>query len=458
MKNELKISMLSVVCVMCATVVMPAFSASSVRSLGGVGTYNGASSAAAAKSGGNSSVDMSGSVRAGSMRVNNVSNGVAGATRVGSTRAATTPRLSIGKYLSGSSVISGGSSTQGGVNVGGSSNSGNDLRDRVAALEGFVDFKASGETLAEQLSAVKLDVEGLKEDLKNVTGFVTDVVFDEATGDLFVSVDGQQLPPYKLSDYFDGRVKEALQAVLDDITDLNGRLSDYYTKDETDAILANYATRAELPSIDGLVDAAALTEVQEALQAAIDAKLESDDLLDINAAIELLKTNKADASVVERLKASLKTISDDYAKKSELDAVELRLQNAINAIDIPSLDAYATKQFVADNYVTLESAKTFALSADVQGIVSALAEKALVSDVEAIDGRVQVLEKAGYQTSAQVQGLITTASEDYVKKGAESQVVPSMLDLGAAGEATSGYMMLQAKSDGTSEWVNVVVD
>ncbi len=656
MKNELKISMLSVVCVMCATVVMPAFSASSVRSLGGVGTYNGASSAVAAKSGGNSSVDMSGSVRAGSMRVNNVSNGAAGATRVGSTRAATTPRLSIGKYLSGSSAISGGSSTQGGVNVGGSSNSGNDLRDRVAALEGFVDFKASGETLAEQLSAVKLDVESLKEDLKNVTGFVTDVVFDEATGELFVSVDGQQLPPYKLSDYFDGRVKEALQAVLDDITDLNGRLSDYYTKVETDAILANYATKAELPSIDGLVDTAALVEVQEALQAAIDAKLESDDLLEIdaaikllktdkadasvveglkaslktisddyakkseldavelrlqsaidaidipsldgyvkstdlaevattgsynslkdkptipekisqlqndahfvvatelgnyvnkgelagkqdkltagqnitisgnvisadvdlsgyatkaelpsidglatkaelealdipsidglvdtaalaevqealqaaidaklesgdlleiNAAIELLKTDKADASVVEGLKASLKTISDDYAKKSELDAVELRLQNAIDAIDIPSLDAYATKQFVADNYVTLESAKTFALSEDVQGIVSALAEKASVSDVEAIDGRVQVLEKAGYQTATQVQGLIATASEDYVKKGAESQVVPSMLDLGAAGEATSGYMMLQAKSDGTSEWVNVVVD
>ncbi len=146
-----------------------------------------------------------------------------------------------------------------------------------------------------------------------------------------------------------------------------------------DVDLTDYATKAELPSTDGLVDTAALAEVQEALQAAIEAKLESDDLLEINAAIELLKTNKADASVVEGLKASLKTISDDYAKKSELDAVELRLQNAINAIDIPSLDAYATKQFVADNYVTLESAKTFATKAELPSI-DGLATKAELQD------------------------------------------------------------------------------
>ena len=143
MKNKIKISTLSIVCVLCASVAMPGFAASSVRALGGAGTYSSASSAAAAKADGTAGGGAINSVRAGSMRVNNVAGANTGAARSGSARATTTPRLSIGKYLSGSSAITGGSSISGANKPDAGSGSGNDLRERVAALEEFVDFRNS---------------------------------------------------------------------------------------------------------------------------------------------------------------------------------------------------------------------------------------------------------------------------------------------------------------------------
>lgn len=228
MKNELKISTLSIVCVLCASVVLPSYGASSVRSLGGTGTYTSASSAAAAKSGGASTGGSAiNSVRAGSVRVNNTTGATSGATRSGATRAATTPRLSIGKYLAGSSAISGGSSISGAAKPGaGDGSSGSDLRQRVEALESFVDYSASGDTLAEQLADVVLRVDELEQDITAQLGVVTDVVFDNVAGTLTVTVAGEDTPVvYPLSDYFDGKITDALQSVLDDVVAPNGAVS-----------------------------------------------------------------------------------------------------------------------------------------------------------------------------------------------------------------------------------------
>ena len=249
MKKELKISIMTVACVLCAAVVMPAFSASSVRSLGGAGTYAGTASAAAAKTNGESAGDAVSSVRAGSLRVNNA----AGATRSGSTRAATTPRLSIGKYLSGSSALSGGSSVSG--SHAGKPGPGTSSGD-VKYLEEFVGYTTNGDTLPQQLSSIILDVEGLRADVESVTGFVSDVSFDEAEGKLTVLVDGEEPVVYSLSDYFDGAMDsvddkvEALQGVLDDIVAEDGRLSEFYTKEETEALLSGYAKKGADAEID----------------------------------------------------------------------------------------------------------------------------------------------------------------------------------------------------------------
>ncbi len=108
MKKDLKISTWAIVCVLCAATSV-ANAASSVRSLGGAGTYN---SAAAASGNNNSGVS---GVRGGSLRVAPTSDkSSTGSINSSATttdgRVVAGPRLSIGKYLGGGTSVSGGSS------------------------------------------------------------------------------------------------------------------------------------------------------------------------------------------------------------------------------------------------------------------------------------------------------------------------------------------------------------
>ena len=188
MKHELKISRLAVVCVLCAA-VSGAYGASSVRSLGGSGTYT---SAAAAAADGNSG--GAASVRGGSLRVT-PSSGVSGTTTnisAGNTtggRVATSPRLSIGHYLGGGTSVSGGSSirpiTPGGSTSGGS---GGVSSDDLDALRGQVD-------------QLERDIEGLRTADDNFSDALLDkqdvltpgddgyIIIDENTNEIFVDVD-----------------------------------------------------------------------------------------------------------------------------------------------------------------------------------------------------------------------------------------------------------------------------
>ena len=194
MKHELKISRLAVVCVLCAA-VSGAYGASSVRSLGGSGTYT---SAAAAAEDGNSG--GAASVRGGSLRVT-PSSGVSGTTTnisAGNTtggRVATLPRLSIGHYLGGGTSVSGGSSirpiTPGGSTSGGGSSSGGSGgvgSDDLNALRGQVD-------------QLERDIEGLRTTDDNfsdallgkqdalIPGDDGYIIIDDATNEIFVDVD-----------------------------------------------------------------------------------------------------------------------------------------------------------------------------------------------------------------------------------------------------------------------------
>ncbi len=112
MKKDFNLLKMSIVGIVCASIGMPAFAASSVRSLGGVGTLSGTSSVRAGAAPETSGSTVT-SARAGTVRVNSGTRVNSGASlRTPSTRAATAPRLSIGKYLSGSSALSGGSSVR----------------------------------------------------------------------------------------------------------------------------------------------------------------------------------------------------------------------------------------------------------------------------------------------------------------------------------------------------------
>ena len=164
MKTKFNILSASLVGIVCASIMTPSFAASSVRSLGGAGTFTGTSSVRS-----NTAASTSGSAvsaaRAGAIRINNgtsakVNSGAS--LRTPSTRSAAAPRLSIGKYLAGSSALGGGSSSGGNVNVGQSGVSSTEIKE-----------------IKEGLAALEAEIE-------NMTGGAADVEFtyDESTGEL----------------------------------------------------------------------------------------------------------------------------------------------------------------------------------------------------------------------------------------------------------------------------------
>lgn len=194
MKNDFKISRLAIICVLC-TAVSGAYGASSVRALGGSDTYSSASSAAAANSNASNS---SSSVRGGSLRVT-PSSGVSGtsttvsAGNTTSGRVATTPRLSIGQYLGGTTSVSGGSSLRPQTPSTGGSSSGDGSFDQELASE-----------LTSRVDQLQRDVDDLRVANDNVSDQLLDkqdilipaqdgyIIIDDNTNEIFVDVDALQ--------------------------------------------------------------------------------------------------------------------------------------------------------------------------------------------------------------------------------------------------------------------------
>ena len=185
MKNELKISTLSLVCVLCTTAVSGAYGAASVRSLGGAGTYTSASSAASA--------GASGAMRGGSVRVTPTTGKTTAANAPSASattgRTATTPRLSIGRYLPGGTSVSGGSSIKypsggGSSSTGGGSmdpGSASELRSDIRALQKDVaDLQAADNDLVDALDT-KLDSVPVRSD-----GFIE---VDSSNGEIYVNTE-----------------------------------------------------------------------------------------------------------------------------------------------------------------------------------------------------------------------------------------------------------------------------
>ena len=236
-------------------------------------------------------------------------------------------------------------------------------------------------------------------------------------------------------------------------------------------------------SATGLVTTEKLTEVQNALQDAIDAKQAAGDYADnaeletLKTTVETLKSGLADKETIETLKTTVETIAADYAKKSELTEVEQRLQGAIDAIVVPTIptlvsafenDAgYITNDALTDlvsktqlqelqtalqtEIAKKQEAGDYAQADALEQVAGALAEldgdvyrKAVIDqkiadvvaggtlnldgyaktvDLEALETLVGInttdiatIKSAGYQTSGDVQGAITTATADLATK------------------------------------------
>ncbi len=402
MKNELKISTLSIVCVLCAAIAAPAFGASSVRSLGGAGTYSSASSAAAAKSDstGNSTAN---SVRGGSMRMNNTSTS---SSRLGTARAATTPRLSIGKYLGGSTAVSGGSSIRpgesAGGNQGGSDVSGN-LQNRIKVLEEFMGYSSTGDNIPEQLKDIQLDVDALAADLAALTGAVTEVVY--ADGELTVTQDGKDTVFDLTKDFADKSEIEALQDAIDAIVIPN--LDDY----------------AKLTDLDGLLTGADLSDLEDAVEA-----LElADESMD--AAIKALQGGMVTKDVLG-------------SKVGELTAADADLQAAIDALEntMPSTEGLVNKDYV-DNAVAglkqADQALQKAIDAIVQPDVDKAYVDAAIDDLNSAIAGLQSADSAMEQAIADLQARIANAAtKEEIKDFVTSSTVDSKIEAAIAGLAS----------------------
>lgn len=144
MRHNVKISLLSIVCVFCATTFSGVQAAPSIRSFGGATTYNSASDATSARTG---------SLRAASIRVNSNTDTDSSSTSTSSDSDDTsvarnssgyyTSRLSVGKYLSGGKNVGGGSSIRSQnpsySTSNGSTGNNTDLQNQIDVLDTRVD-------------------------------------------------------------------------------------------------------------------------------------------------------------------------------------------------------------------------------------------------------------------------------------------------------------------------------
>lgn len=202
-----KISILTIIYTLGVSV--SAFAAPSVRTLGGANTYSSAASA----SGGSTSAgttapkasDGAGeSLRGGAMRVD--SGSTIGSVRASSSRAASTPRLSIGKYLTTSQTVSGGANGGSGV--------------RPPQQSGGIP-DADLEDIRQEMAALQSQITQIQKDFSEIVGKEYEFSYDDETGLLVVKED-------------DAVVLEARMVTFDDLQALEDKLNNLIAKHNAD--------------------------------------------------------------------------------------------------------------------------------------------------------------------------------------------------------------------------------
>ena len=431
MKTELKISTLSIICVLSTMIALPSFGASAVRSLGGAGTYSSASSAATG--GAKPATGTVGSVRAGSLRANAPQSTTS--SKVSSTRAGATPRLSIGKYLAGGSVIGGAGSSSGTINPGQSSIS--DLKKTVDDLV--------------------VDVEGLKEEIASLTGEYPTIEFEN--GVLTIVQDGVS-EEINLNDYFAS--EDSLQALEDKINEIViPDLSEYAKKSDLDGLL----TSADLSELQSAVDALEL--VDESMDAAIKAlqggMVTADEL---NAKVaELKAVDDGLQAQIDNLKNSTPSteglVNKDYVDGlvGQLEAADVALRNAIDAIENPDVDKAYVDDAIADlneAIVALQGADSAMGQAitDLQTRLDGVATKDEIKDfVTSSDVETQIdAAIEGLVTEEQIADFVTTGKlqEEIAKLATKEEIanfVTSDAVSNAIVEATKGLLTAEDVAD-----------
>ena len=484
MKNELKISTLSIVCVLCTAMAMPSFGAPAVRSLGGAGTYSSASSAAS--TGSKSASTAKSTVRGGSMRV-----GDAKPTTSTSTRAAASPRLSIGKYLGGVTTV-GGSKPSSGGNLGQAG-----VAQRVTKLEevlGLGEYDGNFGDLLIDVEQMQVDVKQLQDDLNDMTDGGYKISVEEEDGKLTISQGDKEVWTGGFASF------EGLKALQDALDALTGRVS----VNETAIATLETGLESLKNTVDGLGDIA------------------SGDLLnrvaDLESTVRGLQSGGASGETVTQLQEDVQGLSsqvesvvaqlENVATQEEIkdfvksDAVESMIQDLATKGEITALQTemakLATKDslkvFVTSDYVTQAIAGLQTADQVSQAIDAKIANLATKAELEtakselqaAIDninaGQVELTNyytkadaDAKFATKAEIPDMtqyVTTTQVDTTVSNAmntyeipDGSITTDKIQAGAVtsdeintGAAEGEMVMLMSNGDGTSSWVSVTVD
>lgn len=396
MKHDLKISRLAIICVLC-TAVSGAYGASSVRALGGAGTYASASDAAAAGSGG--AANSTASVRGGSLRVTPDSGASGTATSISTSnttsgRVATSPRLSIGHYLGGGTAVSGGSSLRpsggGSSSSGGGSSSGGDTNPDVSGLRQDVD-----------------DLMREVEDLHTADSDIhesIDILRDETQGKLIPGADGYIIIEDDNEIFVD---VDALQADLNLVAGQDGR--EVELGDDEDNLLWRYVGDSDW---DILIPKSEITGPQgEKGEPGDPANLDAYSTTEqMNAAIGAAIANLADTY------ATIQYVDDKLSTKAD-KATTLAgygISDAMNREEITKAIADATSDIVGS--AEIEQFKT-----DVAGLKTAVgdANSGLVKSVNDLSGNVTALD-GELETVSQLAGSAASTATGAAESAAQA--------------------------------------
>ena len=333
---KLKISSLAVLCALCATGT-DAFAASSVRTLGGAGTFTGTTAA---------TTGPSAASRSGSLRISpSTSRAITTVTRTNADGTTTpTERLSIGKYLGGATSVSTTSSGSGSSGSGSSASAAeiNEINTNISNLynttqtieQDITNLETTKQNTLVSTDYIEIDGNEVSLNLTNLENYLLtsghlpqgNVKYDSTTGYLQWTANNGN--------------------TWTDLLNINGLAGDYVDETELEnaieAELAEYYTK---------------TEVDTAIQEAVDAivvpeQLQANWTQADNSKPDFIK-NKPDLSVYatdEEL--ATKADADSVYTKDEADAL---LDAKADASDLSDLaDVVATKANSADVYTKEE--------------------------------------------------------------------------------------------------------
>ncbi len=255
-------------------------------------------------------------------------------------------------------------------------------------------------------------------------------------------------------------LKKSVQTIQDNYAD-KSQLSDLWNAVNAISVptktsdLDNDSGFVTESALNGLATSEQLQALQKTLEDAIAEKqekgdyLEAEDLTAINTAISNLESGKADVATVTALQSAINNLGNTYATKTDLTDAEARLQNAINAIEIPNLSEYAKSADVALTYATKAELETkanasalenLATKSELNDLVTSEQLQALQKTLE--DAIAEKQEKGDYAMAESLQA-ISNSLADYAKASTvytKTEVDKMIADAAAGGNVDlSGY-------------------